>query len=403
MIKKSVVFLSATFLVKITPIVLGFILSRDSGSNAYAGFVSFILFSGLISNISILGANPQIISLKGHNELRDVEYLKITVCGFLPMVCCTALVLVAFIFDFMPIYLIDLLGYRGIIIAFLYSLGLYFLYVSTAKLNNALLTKEASFVWLGYSVGMIFVTIWWFLYGNRDPFLLVSLMAFSSILMGVISYEKSIRSCCFWRALLSSKGGMYLTILRRQLSYSLFGFGVVGIFFYYQNTLSLQSLEEGVFFSLFYQLFALIIFVPSTLGNIVVPGLVNKKSSYTPLKVYWYYFLISFALCVGVFGVSPYLFSQYEIDVQLYRGDLLLILLLVSLIAGVNSYSTQILVARKKYNVLMMSTAIWASISLVLTAWKGINIQSVSVSLLVAYLMTSFGVALGIYKLKYFK
>ncbi len=82
---------------------------------------------------------------------------------------------------------------------------------------------------------------------------------------------------------------------------------------------------------------------------------------------------------------------------------MLLILLLVSLIAGVNSYSTQILVARKKYNVLMMSTAIWASISLVLTAWKGINIQSVSVSLLVAYLMTSFGVALGIYKLKYFK
>ena len=119
--------------------------------------------------------------------------------------------------------------------------------------------------------------------------------------------------------------------------------------------------------------------------------------------MYLYYFLIAFLLCVAIFGALPYLLVEYNIDMHLYSGNLFLTLLAVSLIAGVNSYSTQVLVAKKNYDFLMLSTALWASVALGLTAWQGISVQSVSVSLLAAYLVSSFGVVFGIYRLGYFK
>jgi len=400
MIARSVVFLSSNFLVKLLPILLGFVLSRSAGGSAYAGFVSFVLFSGLISNISILGANPQIISIKGSDNYRNAEYVKITFLGFLLLVICAACVLAAFVLDLVSVYLIAVLGYEGVIAAFLYSMGLYLVYVSAAKLNNELLTKNASLLWLSYSAITVFATIVWFIYAKNNLLLLVYLMAFSSFITGVIGYINSIRGCPVLSTLINVGKGGYLIILKRQLSYSLFGFGIIGVFFYYQNMLSLLSINEGAFFSLFYQLFALIIFVPSTLGNIVVPHFLSKPTSYFPPKIYLYYFFISSVLCVCVLYAWPYLLYIYKIDMQ-FSSELSLILLSVSILAATNSYSVQVLVAKKNYKVLLISTMCWATVSLILTTLMGLDIQAIALSLLVSYSLVFIGTGFCLYKFGY--
>ena len=243
MLKQVISFLSSTFLAKLTPVVLGYVLATELGNSAYIGFVSFVLFSGLISNISILGANPQIISLEGKQEVRNSEYFRITVCGLLFLTFCTMSVFVVSIFNFLPIYLIDLMGYKAVMVAFLYSLGIYFIYISTAKLNNALLVREASTIWFGYSAMTVVVAALWFLLDKNNLFLLVSLMAVSALIVGALGHWYAGSSSSMVGAMVVKEQTGYKKILRRQLSFSFFGFGVVGVFFYYQNALSLQSAE----------------------------------------------------------------------------------------------------------------------------------------------------------------
>lgn len=405
MFKNGLILLSSTFFAKVAPLILGYLVTIFSSQNSYSVFVSFLLFSNLMSNVSILGVSPQIIALKGTSEDKNKKYLQIVLCGFLLLFCCSLLMMALCKFNIVQFYLIDSLGLVGGILASLYSLGLYCIYVSTANLNNALKTRQASIIWFCFSNITIISMVIWLLMFRGDLLLLLSLMAFSSVLVGIISFIYSIdnRKALCYRGLYCDSLVVYRKILKKLLSYSLFGFGVVGVFFYYQNSFSLKSVADGTYFSLIYQVFSLIIFVPATLGNIVVPLMVRKVKKVAKPIIYLYYFFISFVLCLIIVLIYPRICMLYNIDIQQYEISYFIVYMVVSLVASVHSYSIQILVSDSKYNVLLISTCIWAFSSLMMTAWLDISVQSVSISLSAAYLISSSLVWLRIYTLGYFK
>lgn len=382
MLRKTIYLLTGTSMAKLIPIVAGYIVSMQLGSESYGFLITFFLFSNVISNFSILGCSPQIISLDNQHHLAKLKYLRVICVGLFFLVCASLIgsILTSF----------DLIKIKSSIIHFLfpsivYSIGMFFVYTSTSRLNNMLENNLASLVWLLYSLlSMLVIALFGVLYMNLIP--LFYSIAVSSLITGFFGVYLSLQKhnsysdfdCVYIFNLLDMKN-----VIIKAILLSFFGISIVGCFFYLQNGLLAIDDDQGAYFSLLYQVFAFTIFIPTVIGNILVPRMLGN--SRPKMSIYIYYMLITSVIVFPILIYNTELANLYGIDAKVISFNDIVVFYLLSIIAGINSYSTQVLVASMDFVLLAASSLIWVVVTVTYLNIYGFDLSNVLNGLLLSY------------------
>jgi len=288
LLRKTTFFIFATSAAKVMPLIIGYFIAAQSGPVNYALYISFILLSGVITSFSALGCAPQALSMSDVKSDPAFCFAHLLLVGFFSvfLVSITLFILIETGFVSMPSDFSKIIHF-----SIIYSFGMFLIYLVTARLNNLGKHDWASIVWLVYSLIILCASsLWYFL--NLDKKIIFMLIACSSLSAGIFG--------CY---LLSAVGGDELikyeafrdysvlsSIFKKAIQLSLFGLLITGVFFYLQITISSKSQNEGAVFSFFYQMFALIIFIPSVMGSFVVPFMVKQRLD--GVYIYISYFLL---------------------------------------------------------------------------------------------------------------
>ncbi|EHI9239503.1 hypothetical protein J9100_000687 [Vibrio vulnificus] len=366
---KSILSLSmGTALVKAIPIIFSYVIAENYGSEAYTQFISFLLSANVIVNISVLGVVPQIIS-------RGTKVININQI-FVPL-------FIVFILFFLGI-LSNSLGtvFNSTVLLF-YVTSMVILYLIAAFYNSILRNKNSVIIWMASGVlGVVMSLISYFYDIDKSIALLLFVSSFS--IVAVLSVVRVALDGFSFKGLCLPD---FKITLVNSVFISLFGFSVVFSFYYAQS--NLQEAEKFVF-SVFYQFFTLVTFIPTVIGNIVIPRLVqgslsDKAKFLFPLVYFLIFLLISvFSLLVLYFfmplstpGLESFLSVKYE----------MLVLWVSAFLAVVSTYRFQTLMSSREFKVLFKLSLAWGSLFFSVSFLLGDSLMSFSLSLLSCYLL----------------
>lgn len=387
--KKILLLLFGTASAKFMPILMGGIIARELGAESYTVFISFLLLSNVISSFSILGCSPQILSIKNTKpSAGQAEYRK--------------LLIVSFIFFLISITTLEILTYFGNtnitmfnqreeICLFIYTFGLFFIHLSAARLNNLTKTNLASFVWITFTTLSLGALVTWIVM-EKDLFHLLKLITFASVISGAIGafitlYLVSVSSSTSSPHNTNQSKGI-LGSSFEAIYLSLFGLLMAGGIYYLQKSITSVDAMQGAYFSFLYQFFTIAIFIPSILGNILIPNIANGATK-PKLKFYAYYSAVSLVFIIAFSIAHSLLLNIYKISLNEHSPYLLLSFAALILLACTNAYSNQLVSANKKFIILTISAILWASCLFIASINLEKSAFSAIVSMIFAYLVSS--------------
>lgn len=381
MLKSTVILLLGTLSAKGAPILLGLIVASQLGSVEYGNFVNFLLLSNVVISISVLGGTPQVLALKGTRIELNIHFFKVS-----------SICILIFSLSFLLLKLLSMNGYlTGIaqsstLGVATYSFGLLLIYLVTSRLNNLYNNIGAAYVWIVYSGLMLLSgTVSYIYYLSLNS--LTFLISFSAVFAGIIGFYfafdyKDIKS------FFSVEGYFDYEVIKNSVFFAVFGLLIVGVFFYIQNKLQALGGIDGALFSLFYQLFSLAVFIPAVIGNVLVPKF--SRGHQASYKTYVVYLLLAFFLLLPFLFLYEKLFNLYGFDSKIIGFELIFSFYLVCIIASVNSFSTQLLVANQSVKVITSITVVWALIVLTYNFYFEFNLENAVNSLLFGYVVLFF-------------
>ncbi|MBA4695806.1 MAG: hypothetical protein H2069_00275 [Legionella sp.] len=348
-------------------VLLGAIVARQLGHDEYAQFVLFLTASNLLTNLSLMGVVPRILSLPRHD---DQALMPLQIGGFL-----------TFMLAFLLATFLAMFGWEGIekfagqspwtigFAMFMYSGG-YFCLSMTAALQNRLgQHAQAGYTWCVFAFLNLVIGSSVVFYQDYLVFLLG--LSACSALMGLGLWLKVSIS---WSVL---KKGVNIIDLKERLQRSfsgmlqaiysgLFGLPFLLVFFLIGQNINLVSAsnDKAVFF-LGFQLFAITLFMPGVLGNIFVPRLsqaIHAEKRALMRRLSALYLLLGLGWVLAVYLALPFLFEAYAI---VSRPDLVAIMMiwqLAGVLAAVGALHNQLLVANREYFTLLVGSLMWASV-----------------------------------------
>lgn len=379
MLADTFVFGLSTAIAKVLPLFIGFIITIKLEEIKYQEFISFILFTNLLISIAAIGSTSQIISIRNDSHANTL-YLNIMLVGMLVLIS-------AFFFLFFIDSSTSFSEGFTPVVALLYSLGLSLSYMSVARLNNLLKSKQAALIWFFFtSISLLFLLFWYFISNSLATlFQLMSVGACLSALFGFalsILYGKagqeSFRLMSFNKIFCLVKNAIFL---------SFFGFSTVGMFFFLQKYLVANDADGAVYYSFLIQLFSIITFLPLIAGNILIPRM--NKGGTLGNKIYFIYGGFAFSLLFFVLLFYKDLASLYSIhnsQVNFYHTFLFSC---ISFLACINSYTIQLIVSNKKFYWLLYYSFSWCGSILLYLAMHEASLKVVLESMLLGYLINS--------------
>ncbi|ASI97574.1 hypothetical protein [Vibrio rotiferianus] len=375
MLKAFFYLVLGTIFAKLSPILFGGLVLSKYGLESYGNFISFVLSVSMIVNLGVMGISPQILSDKKKNIRFDYFYVSIFI------VTMSAITLLSLKPG-------SLTNFSGAVI--IYALSFAVIYLCSAVLNMMLMNSYSAIIWAVFGfcnvLSMLFLI---FLELNeRDFIYLYTLSAFiASVVGAVLVFCKGKGRFVFDLSMLETT-----KVFKNSISISIFGFSVIFSFLFSQSNL---IGGEKVSFSIYYQFFTAVTFLPGIIGNILIPrmslGSERGQLSCIPYVVYSSIFLLlSIVFFVG-------LASCYYYDLVLYtkivKSDLMtkeaLLLWLSSFLAVFNSYSIQIVIAFRLYKLLVICSVLWAVSFCGILFMLDISLFSVSISFVCSYLLVS--------------
>lgn len=392
-IRKTTFLVFATSLSKLLPLLIGYFITLQSGQTNYATFVSFLLFAGVLTNFSSLGCCPQVLSIDGHSEKGAALFSHLILLGLISVFFVTAVV-----FFFINLNLINISNEFSNYIHFsiFYSIGMFFIYITTARLNSLDKHDCASSIWLLYALILFFCSLIWYFFHLEEKIMFIFMVS-SSLISGMFGFflvSKASESSLF----AVYDFNLMISMVKKGIQLSLFGLLIVGLFFYLQVSLASIDESEGAAFSFFYQFFSLIIFIPSVMGNIVVPALV--KGSRGKSVFFIFYFLFSVFLSSLFYIFYPYIANFYDLS-NMGRSSDLIAFCMFCITAATNSYLSQIFVAKKEYSWMLFFSFLWVIFIMTYLFIDGMNLGSILRAFFYAYLMVFLCSFLLIKKRKY--
>ncbi len=334
-----------TIFAKLGPILFGMVILSKYGTEPYSLFISFILIVNMAVNLGVMGVCPQILSNKDKMIKGEYIYLSIMIVSISAIT---------------TLYFNEraLIGLSVPIIV--YAISFSMIYLCSALLNMSLMNTKSALLWASLGISNVAVIVVLIIFNLPQEYIIYiyTLSAVMSSVFAFILVFFNVKVC--WRVDSSIKE--MLILLKRSLYISLFGFAVISSFFYSQSNL---FDDEKLVFSLFYQFFTIVTFLPGVIGNVLIPrissGYSKIGSIHTPYIAYSSIFLlISFSFFLFYLVNDFFCLSYFDYLIGKNIGLTESIFLWgSSFFAVFNSYSIQLIVSSQRFGVMVIAALIW--------------------------------------------
>ncbi|WP_028471226.1 hypothetical protein [Neptunomonas japonica] len=341
------VFSAGVAAARLSPILIGIALTAFLGQGL-SDFVSFLLICNILISFSSQGAQSLIIS--SEDKENTTEY-----SGFSFFV----LVVLYLLFVIMDFLYFNLYSFFESILVLCYSSGYLGINLYCAVLNRNKENVKAGLCWL-FTAGVVFFA----------SFLVVIFS--ESYFVFLTTYSMLWFFWCLYvlKDVVEIKVYKILSVLKMNKKsfgmLSMFGcIPMLGMYLLKVDYDSGASESQMLGFAVGFQMFSMSLFLPGILGALVVPRLVEVLSKSKEVGFRWkslpllFYVLLSSTLAVLGSVFSFDIFSLY-VDVPLIEQvDLLRSFLWVAVLGAVNAYFIQIVMAKRQYESLFMSSILW--------------------------------------------
>ncbi|TOJ89290.1 hypothetical protein CGI30_08700 [Vibrio parahaemolyticus] len=372
MFKSIVQLVLGTLFSKLGPILFGSAVLTKYDSEIYSHFISFLLIANMTVNLGVMGIGPQILSDK-NKAMKWVYYI-------VPLSIVLLSVVVSLIAN-------DSFSYLESVLTIALAIGLSIVYLSSSALNMMGLNSYSALAWslLGFLNVLSLLFLFFFEVSKGYVFAIYVIPVLFSCFISIILVSKLVSFKCEG---ISLKRVIYVS--KNALCISTFGFAVISSFFFTQNKL---TSDDKFLFSLFYQFFTIVTFLPGVIGNIVIPKMTTEKVSCRfELKIYSLYAFVFIIVCMFVFLAffvdSVLLTNNFEYITKTISANFpsAILLFLSTFLAVVNSFAIQKTIARANFSLMFKAALLWISVFYSLFLIFEVSIYLVSIAFLVSYL-----------------
>lgn len=341
------VFSAGVAAARLSPILIGIVLTTFLGEGL-SDFVSFLLISNILISFSSQGAQSLIISSK--DKENSTEY-----SGFSLFI----LFVIYLFFIVADYFYFNLYSFSESILILFYSSGYLGINLYCAVLNRNKENIKAGLCWF-FSAGVVFFTS------------MLVVIFFESYFVFLTAYSALWFVWCLFvlKDVLKIKVVEILSLLKMNkksfLMLSIFGcIPMLGMYLLKLDYDSGASESQMLGFAVGFQMFSMSLFLPGILGALVVPRLVDLVSKSKEVDIRWkslpliFYVLLSSGLAVLGSIFSFDIFSLYVDEPLIEQVDLLRSFLWVAVLGAVNAYFIQIVMAKRQYESLFVSSVLW--------------------------------------------
>lgn len=391
--KSKLLLLAGTSSSKILPVLFGAYISRELGSDIYTAYILLLSYCALLSSPASMGTNPQILrSASESNQKKNIE--ESVALGFL--IALISIIVSTGIWIYRRQDPLGLEGYNYSHLAIIfYSLSIFIIISASSIINQRREWALSGVCQFGvYLLPILFVIAFSRAADEYKHLILLygaSFFVAALILMAVVGNRYKL---IFTAGLLSSISDyrIFIKRLAKNLNCGIFGLITLGGF-YLLNVIVKNGAgsDAAALFGASFQFFAITIYLPSTLGSVLVPVLASKKSgsrSYVnDLRLALLGYSISSAICAAVFSyfdgeILAVYGLQAESDNHVFQ-----LMQFAAFLASLNAFFVQVNVARGNFGTLNALSVVWLSVIAFVVTKNPISPASAAYSLIISYMV----------------
>jgi len=335
----------ANVLSKLLPVLLGVFLSRIYGESFYALFVEYLAVCALVTTIATVGFGQQLIIADYPTDRKNISF---AISFFLLMV----LVCVFWLLGFYE---------RNVFFGVVFNVGTGITLLTVALLNGKRKFKSVFWFWLIlFLIQMMGAGLVYLL--ELDVVFVFNNFAILYLIMAVVFFffhdgKNIVLAAC-------SRFVDVKPILSDAAKIAFFSSAIIlghSLIFKIIN----GSVSEKAVFSLGYQLFSLVTFIPTVLGSYVVPVIssgswLNKyKPMMKALILQVAYGIIVLPIMLAVLLFYEYLLGLYKIKIEARSFSILFFIMLAALIFAVSTGTGHMNTVLKRFKTLSFASLIW--------------------------------------------
>ncbi|WP_131762413.1 hypothetical protein [Legionella jamestowniensis] len=376
---------------RFAPIMLGALIAHKLGEDAYTQFVLFLTISNVVTNFSLMGTIPRILSLPSDSEDR---LLRLQYGGFANLFFSLIILSLLFLFGICLPERPDSVNAHVQILIFIsilfYCLGYFLLSLASAILNRSNEHRLAGYLWFYNSLIIFGLSVFLIIFDNY--YLLLLLFSLMWMFLGLYSWFKITGNCIKLCKKIFKDN--FLVEMAKSTYSALFGLPFLIIFFLFgkQINASPDIVGKSAFF-LGFQLFTVVIFIPGILGGILVPKLsqnLYKQKKVLISNLNFYYLIVGIIWLAAVCLALPLLFRIYGIVMSNKIIIVVLLWQISGIIASLGAIQNQLLVSQGKYTFLLIGSLLWAIIAVSIAGFIRDQMLGKVVGILGAYLVLQF-------------
>jgi O-antigen/teichoic acid export membrane protein len=381
---KCFLFLSGVGVSRLSLLLFGLLLSRNFSPEYYSNYVTFLTLGNLLSSVAVMGTIPLILSYKPGKNKREDGLTPLVITGVTgTLVVCIVFLLVVGVLEQAGVYRNE----YSIPISS-YVLGYSLVAISVALFNQKKKHFSASVAWaisgvFSFAMGSIALLLSNSIYSDIHTLFSVGWLVSGLVfLFFAINFKlKNIldRVCKITTTINSVVKTYYC---------GLFGVPFLTMFYFLnQSTSNIENNEFQGSFSLAFQLFGMVILIPGTLAGIFVPNIVeeNNINSRVLIRIRMLYASIGLFWVLAVYTFLPNIFAAFKLSDSGTSSSVVITMQIAGFLAAVTALDMQFLVAKRRFNVLLIGSFLWAVTILCFVWGYSINDLSCSRAILLAY------------------
>jgi len=391
----ALIFVSSTGLAKVLPLLFGLCLSRLVSPQSYVYFVQVLAQANFLTTLATVSYTQIILSSRTTGDGRDTQDIALRALVFAAIVSIIGGLWAAY--TAFPATLCNgnwdcqAGGLTGLCVA-LYSFGNSVLMIQMSQFNARLKSAHAG-VLLICGLGLPYAI------GTAD---LIVTKRDTAILLPIAAALSGIALAAFWSTNRTSPTEFERQSALRLVTQSLpqtREHGYIMLFaalVLYAHAHALTAVNAAnnhavaAVFSLGYQLFAIGLFVPGVLGNLVVPLLRrrDRHSKMGPRSIAVVYLSISLTSMAVVQVFGSYILSWYGLEPSDANRSILLTLQIAVVFASLNAIVNQRLAAMRQYGSMAWLSVVYLLTLTLASYLTGHDAASVAYSVVASYMTT---------------
>lgn len=391
-------FIGSSGLGKLLPLLFGMYIANMAGHESYVLFVQILVQSNFLTAVATVSYVQLILSSKGSQPNAESRQYAFRAMIFAVIVSIVGGAWATYIrpnqslcFDGWSCWAAVIVG----LVVALYSFGNSALTIVMAQFNAELQNARAGmlmFFGLLIPYGIGFILIW----VGLNYYLVFLLLALLLMVIALVAYWR-----CNGHYLLGLNSKEIFRLSRQSLPLErgqIYIMVFVGaILFSHAYAISKVSLENDAsmasVFALGYQLFAVGLFIPSILGNVIIPRLSRGKegAALSICRLAVIYAAIAITWLVSIYLLGESILAWYGLVVNSSNMSILLILQSAAVFGATNALLNQQFVAKKDFLAMAFLAIFYFAVLYFWGLVMGFSASSAAFGILIAYIITLIG------------